>query len=64
MTAALLRLLPPLSQQDVEVAWATLRALTLAEVDDPDLLNDDAHQQALELAKDRFHRLYDEWSRS
>jgi len=52
------------SQSDVEVAWATYRALVLAEVDDPALLEDAAHQLALSRARNTFERLYDDWSRA
>lgn len=53
----------PVTKMDVELAWATFRALVVAEVDDPSLLDDETHQEALRLAKHRFQRLYDEWSR-
>ena len=51
------------TQGDVEIAWATLRCLILAELDDHELVNDFTHQKAQEIAKERFKRLYDEWSR-
>ena len=50
------------SQSDVEVAWATYRALILAECDDPALQEDAPHQLAIQRAKVTFERLYDEWS--
>jgi hypothetical protein len=51
------------SQSEVEVAWATYRALLLAAVDDPELEDDAAHQLAIVRARDTFARLYDDWSR-
>jgi hypothetical protein len=51
------------SRSDVEVAWATYRALILAEVDDRALLEDAAHQLAISRAKVTLERLYNEWSR-
>lgn len=51
----------PVTQQDVEAAWATLRALVLIEVEDHELTGDLAHQQALEQARERFSRLFDAW---
>lgn len=50
------------SRSDVEIAWATYRALIIAECDDPALQGDAAHQLATTLAKARFDRLYDDWS--
>lgn len=50
------------TQTDVEIAWATYRTLILAEVDDPSLQEDETHQGAIRIAKDRFTRLYDEWA--
>jgi hypothetical protein len=50
------------TQSDVEVAWATYRALILAEADDPALQSDDAHQKAIRVAMDRFARVYDDWN--
>lgn len=49
------------TQSDVEVAWATYRALILAEVDDPRLQSDAAHQLAISRSRATFGRLYDEW---
>jgi myo-inositol catabolism protein IolC len=51
------------TEDDVLRAWATHQALQLAEVDNPKLANDLSHQQAVEEAKAKFMRLYDEWSR-
>jgi hypothetical protein len=51
------------TEREVEIAWATYRALLLAEVDDPQLRSDLAHQSAIDRAQERFARLYDEWSR-
>jgi hypothetical protein len=62
MTLLHLAIKPP-TQMDVELAWATYRALIIAEVDDPKLASDETHQRATDIAKDRFKRLYDEWSR-
>ena len=50
------------TRSDVEVAWATLRALTLAEADDPNLEHNPAHQLAVATAKARFERLYSDWT--
>lgn len=52
------------SQSDVEVAWETFRCLTLAEVNDPRLLEDAAHQLAVMRARATYQRLYEDWSRS
>ena len=49
------------SQSDVEVAWATYRALTIAEHDEPYLRRNAAHQLAKSAAQARFLRFYDEW---
>lgn len=51
------------TQTDVELAWATYRALIIAEVDDKSLLEDETHQRALTIAKDRFQQIYEDWSR-
>lgn len=51
------------TQSDVEVAWATYRALILAECDDPALQKDATHQLAITRSKATFERLYDDWSR-
>lgn len=61
--ATVLKLATQVTQQDVELAWATYRALIVAEVDDPKLLEDETHQRALTIAKQRFQRMYDDWSR-
>jgi hypothetical protein len=53
----------PISERDVEIAWATYRALLLAEVNDPCLQQDLAHLDAVDRAQESFARLYDEWSR-
>lgn len=50
------------SQSDVEVAWATYRALIIAEADDPKLQDDPAHQLAILRSKAQFERLFDDWS--
>lgn len=55
--------LTPATQMDVDIAWATVRALILAEVDDPRLASDETHQRAVSIARERFKRLYVEWSR-
>jgi hypothetical protein len=52
----------PVTYADVEVAWATYRALILAEVDDQELATDLTHQRAVVLAKERFQRAFDELS--
>jgi hypothetical protein len=52
------------TRRDVEVAWATLRALTLAEAEDHNLESDPAHQLAVATAKRRFERLYSDWTYS
>jgi hypothetical protein len=62
MGLALLSIAP--TERDVEIAWATYRALILAEADDPELLDDLPHQQAVKRARERFAWLYDEWSRT
>jgi hypothetical protein len=51
------------TQADVECAQAAHFALIRAEVDDPRLLDDLAHQQAKDQAREKYLRLYDEWSR-
>ena len=50
------------SRSDVEVAWATYRALIIAECDDPRLQEDPQHQLATSLAKHKFERLYLDWT--
>ena len=59
MTVALLK--SEVSQCDVEVAWATFHALSIAEHDDRRLLDNAAHQLAKSTAQTRFLRLYDAW---
>lgn len=49
------------SRSDVEVAWATYRALILAEVDDPSLQDDLTHQLAIAQARATHARLYNQW---
>lgn len=61
MGLALLQI-APVTQSDVEVAWATYRALILTEVDDPALQEDETHQLAISTAKLRFERMFDAWS--
>jgi hypothetical protein len=51
------------SQSDVEVAWATYRALILAEADDPALREDVTHQLAITRAKGNLERLFGDWCR-
>lgn len=51
------------SRDDVDVAWATYRALLLAQVDEPRLQDDGAHQLAIVNAKRTFQSKFDEWSR-
>jgi hypothetical protein len=48
------------SEAEVLRAWAMHRALILAEVHDPDLANNEAHQFALVEARERFNRLFEE----
>lgn len=50
------------SRTDVEVAWATLRALRLAAAEDRSLENDAAHQLAIATAQQRFERIYSDWT--
>ena len=49
------------SEDDVLRAWAALRALVLAETNDPDLVANRAHLAALLDARDRFEHFYREW---
>lgn len=42
------------------LAYANLKALLLAELDDPDLSNDLTHQQAIEQAKDELREVIDD----
>jgi hypothetical protein len=56
--------LNPTTQRDVEVAWATYRALCIAEHDDVRLHKNAAHQVALSTAQTRFMNLFDDWIRS
>jgi hypothetical protein len=60
--SAVLTLAKTVTQDDVELAWATYRALLITEVDSPILLADEVHQRALEIAKRRFQNLYREWA--
>lgn len=60
--SAMLALAKTVCKLDVELAWATYRALIIAEVDDPKLQDDETHQQAIGLALCRFQNLYREWS--
>jgi len=60
--SAVLTIAKTVNQNDVELAWATYRALLIAEVDSPSLLDDEVHQQALEIARCRFQNLYREWA--
>jgi hypothetical protein len=52
-----------ITEQDVLAAFYTHRALILAEIGDPSLANDDAHQRAADAAKAKYLQLYDEWIR-
>jgi hypothetical protein len=61
MGLALISIAPP-TQREVEIAWATYRALILAEAEDPGLQSDMAHQDAVATAKQRFERLYSDWT--
>jgi hypothetical protein len=61
MSAVLRLATPAVTKADVERAWAAYRALQLAEVDDPALANDLAHQQAKQEAHERHCRLFREW---
>jgi hypothetical protein len=61
---AVLRLVPhQVSEDDVLTAWAAHRALILSEVDDRRLLDDLAHQQAKDQAREKYLRLFGEWCR-
>jgi hypothetical protein len=60
--SAVLAFANPVTTTDVEVAWATYRALILAECDDPKLQEDYNHQLAVSLAKQKFERLYVDWT--
>jgi hypothetical protein len=57
-----LALAKTVTKDDVELAFATYRALLIAEVDSPILLDDDVHQRALGIAKRRFQNVYREWA--
>lgn len=63
MTAILRLATTRVTQADVDCAWATHKAMILAEVDDPRLLDDPAHQSAKDAARERYFRLYSEWCR-
>jgi hypothetical protein len=62
MTASILQLPRP-SGDEVEIAWATHRALIRAELADPSLKLDRAHNLAKQKAEQEFTRLFDEWVR-
>ena len=49
------------ARSDVELAWANYRALMLAEVDDPRLLDSAEHQQQIAVARFKYQSLYAEW---
>ena len=51
----------PVTQRDVEAAWATLRALVLVEREEGEHVDQSAHEQAVEQARERFGRLFDAW---
>lgn len=59
---ALLKIPPP-TKDDALLAWATYRALLLARVADPSLDDDLNHFRAVEEARQRFERVYDEWAK-
>jgi len=60
---ALLRLAPhTVSEAEVLRAWAMHRALVLAEIHEPALANNEAHQAALVEACERFRRLFEVWN--
>lgn len=61
--SAVLAFARAVTQTEVDLAWATYRALIIAEVDDKSLLADETHQRALTIAKDRFQQIYEDWSR-
>lgn len=64
MTATILQLTRPgVTQDDVLRAWATYRAMLLAEASDPRLREDPAHQAAKAEAEQRYLRTYNEWVR-
>ncbi|WP_028970141.1 hypothetical protein [Sphingomonas sp. URHD0057] len=64
MTAAVLRLTPrTVTKDDVLRAYAVHRAMILAEVDDPRLLDDPAHQAAKEEAREKYLTAYNDWVR-
>jgi len=53
--------LPRPSSEEVEIAWATHRALVRAETADPALKLERAHNLAKLRAEKEFGRLFDEW---
>lgn len=59
--SAVLALHRPVTRDEVGLAWATLRALVLAEANDPKLADDLSHQAAVAKARANFHKLYAEW---
>jgi hypothetical protein len=59
--AAMLALDKTVCKQDVELAWATYRSLIIAEADDPKRQDDEAHQRAILIARNRYQQLYREW---
>jgi hypothetical protein len=62
LMAAVLHLAPrAVTQDEVLRAWHVHRSLILAEVDDPRLLDDAAHQAAKDEARERYFRLFNEW---
>jgi hypothetical protein len=60
--SAVLAFANSVTRTDVEVAWATYRALILAECDDPKLQEDANHQLAIARSKQTFERLYVDWT--
>lgn len=60
MSAQVLTFPRPLGEE-VEMAWATHRAFLRAEMHDPSLRDDDAHNRARDRASREFERLYEEW---
>jgi hypothetical protein len=62
MSAVLAAIKSEVTRTDVEVAWATYRALILAECDDPKLQEDSNHQLAIARSKQTFERLYVDWT--
>lgn len=52
------------TREEVDRAFATYRALILAEVNDGSLSDDLAHQQARDAAKDKYLSLFRAWNGS